>query len=130
MKLYSAFLTGPSSAKVRLPPQSFAVYVRPVTVLYDKGVTMSKQQVFRQWPVKITRAVIDAAWKKRAPVHRTILNDVDCRGLTPADDGRRLTLNLGAKPRNRQKRSDSNPSWWKAGCYVTFPSKSFHHQII
>jgi hypothetical protein len=69
-----------------------------MTFLYDKGVTMSNQQVFRQGPVKITRAVIDAAWKKLAPGHRTILNDVDCRGLTPADDGRRLTLNLSAKP--------------------------------
>ena len=99
MKLYSAFLTELSSAKVRLPPQSFAVYVRPMSVLYDKGVTMSKQQVIRQGPVKITRAVIDAAWKKRAPAQRTILSDADCRGLALIVNATSMAWRFEYKPR-------------------------------
>ena len=62
--------------------------------------------------------------------HTSPPNLLHLQGLTPADEGRSLTLNLDAKPRNRQKRSDYNPNWWKAAGHVTLPSKSFHHSII
>jgi integrase len=70
-----------------------------MSVLYDNGVTMSKQQVLRQGPVKITRAVIDAAWKKREPAHRTILSDADCRGLALIVNATSMAWRFEYKPR-------------------------------
>ena len=32
-------------------------------------------------PTKITKATIDAAWRRRKPEHRVIVRDRDCRGL-------------------------------------------------
>ncbi len=38
-------------------------------------------QVVAEGPVKITKATIDAAWRRREPDHRLIVRDKDCRGL-------------------------------------------------
>jgi integrase len=38
-------------------------------------------RITSEGPAKITRATIDAAWRKRKPDHRLIVRDRDCRGL-------------------------------------------------
>ncbi len=38
-------------------------------------------QVVSESPTKITKATIDAAWRRRMPDHRLIVRDKDCRGL-------------------------------------------------
>lgn len=60
---------------------------------------MSKQQVIRQGPVKITRAAVDAAWKKRAPAQRTIISDVECRGLALIVNATSMAWRFEYKPR-------------------------------
>jgi len=42
------------------------------------GVEM---HVISEGPTKITKATIDAAWRRRRPDHRLIVRDKDCRGL-------------------------------------------------
>ena len=38
-------------------------------------------RVVREGPVKITKATIDAAWRRRSSEQRLVLGDVECRGL-------------------------------------------------
>jgi hypothetical protein len=38
-------------------------------------------QTSSEGPTKITKAVIDAAWRRRQPGSRVIIRDRDCRGL-------------------------------------------------
>ena len=38
-------------------------------------------QISSEGPTKITKAVIDAAWRRRGPSRRLIIRDKDCRGL-------------------------------------------------
>ena len=38
-------------------------------------------QISSEGPTKITKAVIDAAWRRRGPSRRLIVRDKDCRGL-------------------------------------------------
>jgi integrase len=60
---------------------------------------MSKQQVLRQGPVKITRSVVDAAWKKRAPAKRVIISDAECRGLALIVNATSMAWRFEYKPR-------------------------------
>ncbi|HEX3574686.1 MAG TPA: integrase arm-type DNA-binding domain-containing protein [Rhodopila sp.] len=41
-----------------------------------------KTAVKSEGPIKITKATVDAAWKRRAPHSRLVLRDKECRGLT------------------------------------------------
>jgi hypothetical protein len=38
-------------------------------------------RVTSEGPTKITKATIDAGWRRRKPDHRLIVRDKDCRGL-------------------------------------------------
>lgn len=60
---------------------------------------MSKQKVARQGPVKITRSLVDAAWKKRAPATRTIITDAECRGLALIINATSMAWRFEYKPR-------------------------------
>lgn len=60
---------------------------------------MSKQQVLRQGPIKITRSSVDAAWKKRAPSQRIIISDAECRGLALIVNATSMAWRFEYKPR-------------------------------
>lgn len=60
---------------------------------------MSKHQVIRQGPVKITRSTVDAAWKKRAPAQRIIISDAECRGLALIVNATSMAWRFEYKPR-------------------------------
>jgi integrase len=62
-------------------------------------MAMSKQQVLRQGPVKITRSAVDAAWRKRAPAQRTIIRDAECRGLALIVNATSMAWRFEYKPR-------------------------------
>jgi hypothetical protein len=38
-------------------------------------------QVTSEGPIKITKATIEGAWRRRAPRQRLIIRDKECRGL-------------------------------------------------
>lgn len=60
---------------------------------------MGKQQVQRQGPTRITRSTIDAAWKKRAPGLRTIISDLECRGLALVINAASMSWRFEYRPR-------------------------------
>lgn len=70
-----------------------------MSVLLGGVAGMAKQKVFRQGPVKITRAGIDAAWKRRAPAERTIISDAECRGLALVVNSTSMAWRFEYKPR-------------------------------
>jgi integrase len=70
-----------------------------MSVLLSEEMAMSKQQVLRQGPVKITRAAVDGAWRKRAPAQRTIISDAECRGLALVVNATSMAWRLEYKPR-------------------------------
>jgi integrase len=66
------------SASLRHFPFASAPCVLSKSCQKNLGVTM---QVISEGPVRITKATIDAAWRRRKPDHRVIVRDQDCRGL-------------------------------------------------
>lgn len=60
---------------------------------------MGKQLVLRQGPVKITRSLVDTAWKKRAPFQRLIFSDQECRGLALVVNATSMAWRFEYKPR-------------------------------
>lgn len=56
-----------------------------------------------QWtterPVRITRATIEAAWKRRAPGTRLVVRDAECRGLALVVNPNSMTWSFAYKPR-------------------------------
>lgn len=60
---------------------------------------MTTQVVTRQGPLKITRAAIDAAWKRRAPAQRTIISDAECRGLALVVNSSSMSWRFEYRPR-------------------------------
>jgi site-specific recombinase XerD len=50
-------------------------------------------------PVKITKATIDSAWRKRAPHHRLIIRDKDCRGLALIVNATSMAWSYAYRPR-------------------------------
>ena len=60
---------------------------------------MTRQQVTRRGPLKITRVVIDAAWRGRAPSQRTIIGDLECRGLALVINATSMAWRFEYKPR-------------------------------
>ena len=75
-----------------------------MSVLIGEEMAMSKQQVFRQGPVKITRAAVDGAWRKRAPAQRTIISDAECRGLALVVNATSMAWRFEYKPRRWNRR--------------------------
>ncbi|HJS85225.1 MAG TPA: integrase arm-type DNA-binding domain-containing protein, partial [Acetobacteraceae bacterium] len=58
------------------------------------GVTVTSEG-----PVKITRAVIEAAWKRRAPGRRLVVRDAECRGLALIVNPTAMAWSYAYRPR-------------------------------
>lgn len=56
-------------------------------------------QVVSEGPVKITRAIIEAAWKRRASGARLVLRDAECRGLALVVNATAMSWTYSFKPR-------------------------------
>jgi integrase len=59
-------------------------------------------RVASEGPIKITKATIDAAWRRRAPGSRTIIRDKDCRGLALIVNPTGMTWTYAYRPRGTQ----------------------------
>ena len=60
---------------------------------------MTKQNVVREGPAKITRTTVKAAWDKRAPNQRIIIRDLECRGLALIINAASMAWRYEYKPR-------------------------------
>jgi integrase len=56
-------------------------------------------KVLREGPVKITKAAIDAAWRRRAKDTRLVLGDAECRGLALVVNPGSMAWTFSYKPR-------------------------------
>ena len=56
-------------------------------------------QVVSEGPTKITKATIDAAWRRRKPDHRLIVRDKDCRGLALIVNATSMAWSYAYRPR-------------------------------
>ena len=56
-------------------------------------------QVLREGPVRITKATVEAAWKRRAPARRTVIGDAACRGLALVVNPTGMAWRFDYKPR-------------------------------
>ncbi len=56
-------------------------------------------EVVREGPLKITRAVVDAAWRRRAPGRRLVVADAGCRGLALVVNPTGMAWRFDFKPR-------------------------------
>ena len=56
-------------------------------------------RVTSEGPTKITKATIDAAWRRRKPDHRLIVRDKDCRGLALIVNPTTMTWSYAYRPR-------------------------------
>ncbi len=56
-------------------------------------------RVTSEGPTKITKATIDAAWRRRKPDHRLIVRDKDCRGLALIVNATSMTWSYAYRPR-------------------------------
>src|ERR1035441_4226135 len=61
-------------------------------------------QVISEGPTKITKATIDAAWRRRKPDHRLIVRDRDCRGLALIVNPTTMTWSYAYRPRGTDPR--------------------------
>lgn len=58
-----------------------------------------KLVVHREGPVKITRATIEKAWRRRAAGHRLMIGDAECRGLALVVNPTGMVWRFDYKPR-------------------------------
>src|SRR4051812_40933671 len=56
-------------------------------------------RVVSEGPTRITKATIDAAWRRRAPDQRLILRDRDCRGLALIVNATSMTWSFAYRTR-------------------------------
>jgi hypothetical protein len=56
-------------------------------------------KVLREGPLKLTKATVDAAWRRRASGQRLVLSDVVCRGLALIVNPNSMTWTYSYKPR-------------------------------
>ena len=56
-------------------------------------------RVTSEGPTKITKAVIDAAWRRRGPSRRLIIRDKDCRGLALIVNASSMAWSYAYRPR-------------------------------
>jgi len=56
-------------------------------------------QIVMRGPEKISRNLINAVWKKRAPKQRTIIRDFECRGLALVVNSTSMSWRFDYKPR-------------------------------
>lgn len=58
-----------------------------------------KMQVVTEKPVRITKATIEAAWRRRGPKRRMIVRDLECRGLALVVNPTGMTWSYSYRPR-------------------------------
>lgn len=58
-------------------------------------------QVVSEGPLRITKATIEAAWRRRAPGRRLVVRDAECRGLALVVNATAMTWTYSFKPRGR-----------------------------
>ena len=56
-------------------------------------------QVLREGPLRITKAAVDAAWRRRSPGNRLVLGDMACPGLALVVNPSTMTWTFSYKPR-------------------------------
>jgi integrase len=56
-------------------------------------------QVISEGPTKITKATVDAAWRRRKADHRLLVRDKDCRGLTLVVNSTAMRWEFAYRPR-------------------------------
>jgi integrase len=56
-------------------------------------------KVLREGPIKLTRANVDAAWRRRASGQRLVLSDATCRGLALVVNATSMAWSYSYKPR-------------------------------
>ena len=56
-------------------------------------------RVLAEGPMKITKATIDAAWRRRKANHRLIVRDKDCRGLSLIVNQTTMAWSFAYRPR-------------------------------
>lgn len=56
-------------------------------------------RVIREGPTKITRSIIDAAWRRRASEFRLVIGDLECRGLALVTNATSMSWVYSYKPR-------------------------------
>src|SRR5690242_19635597 len=59
-------------------------------------------RVTSEGPVRITKAVIDAAWRRRKPDHRHIIRDKECRGLALIVNSTSMAWSYSYRPRGTE----------------------------
>jgi integrase len=92
---------GPAHFKLRSVPQDTACLrdICPVNVLSDGTAAVRTMKVISQDPTKITKATIDAAWRRRKSDQRLIVRDKDCRGLALIVNPTSVTWSYAYRPR-------------------------------
>src|SRR5271165_1549978 len=56
-------------------------------------------QVISEGPTKITKATVDAAWRRRKADHRLLVRDKDCRGLALVVNATAMRWEYAYRPR-------------------------------
>src|SRR5271165_6790259 len=56
-------------------------------------------QVISEGPTKITKATVDAAWRRRKADHRLLVRDKDCRGLALVVNSTAMRWEFAYRPR-------------------------------
>lgn len=59
----------------------------------------AKIKAVREGPKQITKAMIDAAWRRRAAGHRLVISDAECRGLALIVNATGMAWSYSYKPR-------------------------------
>ncbi len=62
-------------------------------------------RVVREGPIKITRATVEAAWRRRSREQRHVLGDAVCRGLALVVNASSMTWVFSYKPRGQDPRT-------------------------
>ena len=66
-------------------------------------------RVISEGPTKITRATIEAAWRRRKKDHRLIVRDVECRGLSLVVNPTAMRWEYAYRPRGTDPLEDRRP---------------------
>src|SRR5271166_2813956 len=56
-------------------------------------------RITSEGPIKITKATIEAAWRRKKPDHRLIVRDKDCRGLALIVNPTTMAWSYAYRPR-------------------------------
>lgn len=84
--------------RLRNFPLAYAASVRSMSCLMVV-TNRTPMQVSSEGPIKITKARIDAAWRRRKPDNRQIIRDKDCRGLALIVNATSMAWSYAFRPR-------------------------------